>query len=357
MHIAIKRGQRAGPVGHAAPNKARFKSALIRKALGILVFSGAALQCQATTQILGTIDIYTEFTRTNTQQRMLVDHDGLNASKIAFRNTEDLGYMTVISDIEYPVIVAHGVTPPTDITGPRLAYMALQTEDGKLTVGKQYSPHYRVLSKLDGFGVSFWGNAYAIFKGGNKYQYGRNDMVLELAPITDLKLAFAGGYSPGNDNDGGRGYLTFTLWPLSHLYIGSAAVFDHRYSVADPDAKLFLLGAAYEFDWGRISAGRQRIRTTQLGQVIDESTCGGIVRLSEKLDVRLDYSSTRNANAPQNKALTYGLAVVYALNKRDAVYASVASLRNGSSSGVGFALPVDSGGTTHDVLAGLRMNF
>ncbi|HOI51319.1 MAG TPA: porin, partial [Azonexus sp.] len=129
-------------------------------ALAVAGLASTAAFAQSNVQIYGVVDVgYNRSSSSDTgalKSRNALDSGLQSGSRIGFRGTEDLG-----NGLKASFVLEYGITADTGagLSGPaRQSFLALSNSYGTVAAGRQYTPQYELVSKVDPFGAGTVGD-------------------------------------------------------------------------------------------------------------------------------------------------------------------------------------------------------
>lgn len=277
-----------------------------------------------------------------------------SGSRLGFRGKEDLGGgMAAVFGLESGVNVDTGTSGQGGVLFGRQAYVGLTGRLGAVTLGRQYTPYYKILRDIgDPFGaVSLAGRA-----GNLITTYTRIDNLVEYVSPTVNGLRADVGYAAGEvagDSSKNRTLSGSLAYATGQLALGAAY---HR--VDNPAGTDFvreaLLSANYKFRLltAYLSYGRTR------GPAADSrSVLAGVAVPFGRHKLMLSHIRRDDRTVADRDANQWGIGYFYALSKRTDLYAAYADIdnRNGAAFTVGNATEKGSGDRA--VNLGVRHNF
>jgi predicted porin len=345
-------------VRREARNRAECLSHCIRSTLtvGLLAFIGA---CPAQTTVFGTLDLYADWTKAPGKHLARVDASGLNSNRLGVKAVEPLSERTTIT-----AYLEMGFNPDTgDLTGSgfdKLNYLSVLGPDGRFAIGKQYTPQFIAMGRIDAFGSSFWGTPYAVFAGGNRYITASRALQYQTPRLFDNTLQVSAFYSfaaANEDPSRTQLFLSAQLWPNEAVYLALVVGRDQRYLLSSPKRNLVLLGAGYDFGTVRVSGGFQTLNDPDSRNVVHEWTFGASALAGSVDRLMINYARSADQASVTKVAATYGVAWTHALSPTTSLYASVARITNGANSARSFGMSIAKGESSSNVMAGMRKNF
>lgn len=325
-------------------------------AVSLLAFSGA---CSGQTTIFGTLDLYVDWTKARGKQLTRLDASGLNSNRLGVKAVEPLSENTTIT-----AYMEMGFNPDTgDLTGlgfDKLNYLSILGPGGRFAIGKQYTPQFIAMSRIDAFGSSFWGTPYAVFAGGNRYITAPRALQYQTPRIVDNTLQVAAFYSfaaAGEDPSRRQLFVSVQLWPNEAAYLALVVGRDQRYLQTSPKRNLVLLGAGYDLGTVRVSGGYQTLNDPNSSRSVREWTIGASAPLGSVDRLMVNYAHSSDQAMITKVATTYGVAWTHALSPTTSLYASVARITNNVNSARSFGMTVSNGESTSNLMVGMRKHF
>lgn len=348
------------------------KNALAR-ALPWLAFAfSGSLFAQSQVTIYGVIDTNLEYINnlpkegggSGTAFRMR--DSGLQGPRLGFRGSEDLGGgLKAIFTFEHGLNSTNGAQADPARFFNRGAFMGLETQHHRVTLGRQYTSLFDALLFITPLSYSGAYEPFSPLLGGL-----RNNSAVKYRFNMDGWLAqvhYAFGDQPDSKaaNAAWGGYLGYAKngW--------NAAIAADQQNGASVNgaysrARKIAIGASYQFDQTlRLSAGyRWGENKTETGVTAlrdDYWWVGANYKVSTPLTLSFGYYQdnvrTRNGTGQQPTMRQLTLQAVYALSKRTSLYAAVSHAKN---AGLGMTALSTLGGDAHSqsgVSAGIRHAF
>jgi predicted porin len=286
-------------------------------------------------------------------------------SRLGFRGVEDLGGGLKANFVaETGFCADSNAGAPNFCTGGnnfmgRQAYVGLSGGFGAVTLGRQYSPSFIILTTVDPFGTGLAGQSTNLFDGGNGFGNPRmNNSVIYSTPSMGgftATVDFGAGETLGNWKQG-RILGGSAVYSAGPVYVGAS--FQRTESGnANPDKKLWNVGGTWDFGVAKAHVIYQNVKNGP-GAFADEADLlGGVSARFGASTVMASYVRHNDKSALNRDANQYGLGYMYSLSKRTSVYGAVAKIsnKNGASFTVGNATESGTGNRAIDL--GVVHNF
>lgn len=293
-------------------------------------------------------------------------------SRLGFRGVEDLGGGLKANFVaETGFCADSNAGAPNFCTGGnnfmgRQAYVGLSGGFGAVTLGRQYSPSFIILTTVDPFGTGLAGQTTNLFDGGNGFGNPRmNNSVIYSTPSMGgftATVDFGAGETLGNWKQG-RILGGSAVYSAGPVYVGAS--FQRTESgTAAADKKLWNVGGTWDFGVAKAHVMYQQVKNgagnAQVGAnaFLDEADLmGGVSARFGASTVMASYIRHNDKAALNRDANQYGLGYMYSLSKRTSVYGAVAKIsnKNGATFTVGNATEAGTGNRAIDV--GVVHNF
>lgn len=349
-------------------------------ALAVAGLVSAPAFAQSNVQIYGIVDVgfqHTSGSDTNTlRSRSGIDSGMQSGSRIGFRGTEDLG-----NGLKASFVLEQGLgvdTGTLQSTGyHRQSFLALSGNFGTVAAGRQYTPQFNLLGKVDPFETGTIGD---INYGRGVYFNGAL-----AAPTTirlDNLLAYVspdfGGFNVvAGYTRNGIGDETFTakgaksgdakIWAINPNYSNGPIYVGLNYhqvkiDAADYKDKVWDLGAAYDFGVVRVSAVYGQIKN-EVGNAdtkVKQWLVGASVPVGQAGKVLVSYARNTvdlDGGAPDEKAKKWAVGYTHDLSKRTNVYAAYAKISTNDAAEGNFSVRSTADDYTKGLNIGIRHKF
>jgi predicted porin len=302
-------------------------------------------QAQTQVQIYGVADAGIQIERGGPDGNINKIGSGqASGSRLGFRGTEDLGGGNSVF-----FLLENGLNMDTGTAGQggrlfgRQAYVGLKGAAGSISLGRQYSPFFKVLDGIvDPFSTGLAGDSQNLF-----YQPTRIDNSVEYqSPVWNGVQADI-MYGAGEAKDGAKkdrnigGSLTYEAGPLALALV--------HHQLGDPSGtttyRSTMVGGRYDFGVVVASAGYARNRNFD-GTTSRDALLG--VRVpAGRGSVVASYIVHREDDGVEAHARQAGIGYIYPLSKRTDLYTAYAHIVNkdGAAFTVGNATEAGTGPT------------
>ncbi|MFV5213151.1 porin [Azonexus caeni] len=360
-------------------------------ALAVAGLASTAAFAQSNVQIYGVVDVgYTRYSSSDTsalKSRNALDSGLQSGSRIGFRGTEDLGNGLKASFVlEYGI----GVDTGAGLTGPaRQSFLALSNSYGTVAAGRQYTPQYGLVSKLDPFGAGTTGD---VTYGRGVYGMGAaavpttirlNNLVAYVSPNFSGFNVIAGYTADGlGDEDNtakGAKSADAKIWAINPNYSNGPLFVGLNYHQVKIDAagykdRVWDLGASYDFGVVKLAGVYGQIKNDNVGVVLlgapggDNSKAkqwmvGATVPVGAAGNVLVSYSRNKIdsdfAAADGAKASKWALGYTHSLSKRTNLYAVYSKISTNTEAEGSFSVKGGAaiGGGADDYTSGLNLGI
>jgi len=265
-----------------------------------------------------------------------------SGSRLGFKGKEDLGGgLSAIFQIENGMNLDNGTAAQGGLLFGRQAYVGLSSAAGSVTLGRQYSPYYKVLRDVaDPFSIGLAGNAGNIMvtntRVDNMVQYATPKWYGLTAEVAIGMGEVAGSFERNRAYSGAAYYTRDKL-------VLAAAWFQRQNALATDQTRNALLTARYNF--GPVEAMIGYADNHALaGAHSDDVVLGAIVPVAAHrfLASYVRHQDKTSANRDANQ---WALGYTYTLSKRTDLYAAYGHINNsnGATFKVGNATETGSG--------------
>lgn len=338
-------------------------------AVGMLC-AGSAL-AQSSVVVYGVLDTYMAYTDADGKGRMRsVDSGGYQASRVGFRGVEDLG-----GGLRASFQLENGFGSDTGAMhdGTRLfnrqAWVGVGGGFGELRFGRQNSPKFLMIARLDPYG----GATFASFLNNVSAYTPRYDNVIGYLSPALGPVKLQAYYSLGERSETSRGLSTTMLageYEQGPLYLGisSSRQNSANHSVAIQST---FAGGSYDYGQGRVYLGAYR--GNNLGASAVNNIAGSYYtalslsatwRVGGGTTLGAGYGQARDGTGTGSDARQLSLVGMVDLSKRTMLYATYARLLNdaGASFALSAAAPITKnvpvpGGAVDGLQFGIRHLF
>ncbi|AKU20234.1 porin [Massilia sp. NR 4-1] len=324
-------------------------------ALTLLALSCTAAYAESNITVYGVADVgFSRETGGPAGSKSIISSGVGSGSRLGFKGKEDLGGgMAAIFTVESGINMDNGTSGQGGLTFGRQSWVGLTGKFGTLTMGRQYSPYYKVIRDIaDPFGDGFAGAAGNIMVGNFRMSNSVSYQAPQAGPFSG-EFAYGFGETAGGTkkNRVMSGMVNYANGPVN-----VALAHNRREDEFGKDfARNTILGASYkvgQFTLHGAQAANRAIggatsRDTLLGLAFDQ----GPHRVAVSAILHNDRSSV-NQDAKQ-----YAVGYAYAFSPRTDVYTSYGHVnnRNGAAFTIGNATESGSGNAAFNL--GLRHVF
>lgn len=327
------------------------KSAYWRLCAGFAVLSGVlqAAHAESSVVLYGVADAGLVFERGGPEGRVSKVSSGVSSgNRIGFKGKEDLGGGTsAIFLLENGYNIDTGAAGQGGLLFGRQAYVGLSGGAGTVTLGRQYSPYYKVMRDVaDPFGIGYAGNSLNIMAGNIRV----NNMLEYQSPRYRgwaADLAYGAGEAPG-DSRRERSIgaaLAYTQGVVS-LH---AAHHQRENATASDRTRNTLLVAKLNFNAAIVSVAHARNHGFG-GTRSHDSLLGVTVPLGR-------HKLLASVIVHSEDARQYAAAYIYSLSKRTELYAAYGHISNHAGAAFKVGNGTDSGSGNRAANLGVRHNF
>jgi predicted porin len=301
-------------------------------------------------------------------------------SRLGFKGAEDLGGgMSAIFVLENGLQADTGTAGQGGLLFGRQAYVGLRGSAGTLTVGRQYTPQFIVLSAIDPFTVGMAGDAKNLMPlTGNTVSRMDNSVKYATPEWKGLsaELALAAGELSG-DSMAGRQFGALAAYARGPLLLRAGYHHRNNDSAAvkgTSAARNLLLTASYDFKLAKahLAWGANRgpnsapLRSTnnpygsKLAPLASTDSRDLLLGLSIPVGVQtllVSYVHKNDRTSVNQDAAQWGVGYRYALSRRTDLYAAHGHIsnRNGAGYTAGSGIETGSGNRATDL--GIRHLF
>lgn len=264
-----------------------------------------------------------------------------SGSRLGFRGTEDLGGgLSAKFVLETGIAVDTGGFNQGNTAFARQSYVGLNGNFGSVTMGRQYTPHYLVLTTIDPFGTGLAGDSQNLVASPTRMNNTIIYATPELAGFS-ADLAYGFGEVAGNSH-ANRQIGTSFGYAAGPLYVRLG---HHRSedAIASGTAKNTILGATYDFKVVKASFAYNR--NTGFSTIDSRDWLAGVSVPFGPSTVMASYIRKDDKSAANQDAHQLAIGYTYALSKRTNFYTSYARIdnKNGAAFTVGSAIETGSG--------------
>lgn len=356
-------------------------------ALAVAGLASTAAFAQSNVTIYGVVDV--GFSRVSSSDKLgLESRSGLDSglqsgSRIGFKGTEDLGNGLKVSFVlEQSLVNDYESDAKADKgnglfgTVSRQAFLALSNQYGTVAAGRQYTPQYGLVSRVDPFGTGTVGDV--------TYGKGVYGMGAAVAPTTirlDNLLAyvsptFGGGFNviagytangigdetAVDDNDA-------KVWAINPNYSNGPLFVGLNYHQVKVDNldykdKVWDLGGSYDFGVVKLSGVYGQLKNDLFDSKTKQWMVGATVPVGAAGNVLVSYSRNKtDATGIDAKASKWAIGYTHSLSKRTNLYAAYAKISTNDDAEGQFSVrganftPFPFTNSTADYLSGLNLGI
>lgn len=320
---------------------------LIALAVAGLVSAPAFAQSNVT--IYGLIDMtvaHTTDSMSGASSRTGLDSSSnspMSGSRIGFRGVEDLGNGLKASFvIEGGVATDTGTSAQGGRTWGRQSFVALSGGFGTVAAGRQYSPQFSMLGKIDPFGLGSYGDI--AYSGVYKITAaGRIDNLLAYVSPSMSGFQVVAGYSgnaAGNET-GQDGDLR--VYAINPTYTNGPIFVGLNYHVVDPkgaseDNTVWDLGGTYDFGMVKLAAVYGQDKIDDVSD-LRRWMVGATVPVGQAGAVKLSYQSAEQKEmSGDNESNKWAIGYEHKLSKRTNLHATYGAM---SDNDLGYSIEGD----------------
>ena len=316
-------------------------------ALAVAGLASTAAFAQSNVQVYGVVDV--GFQRSSSsdtstlKSRSGLDSGLQNGSRIGFRGTEDLG-----NGLKASFVLEYGLAADTGVFGTtaRQSFLALSNNFGTIAAGRQYTPQYGLLSKVDPFGTGTVGD---VVYGRGVYFTGASAVkdTIRLDNLVAYVSPNFGGFNviAGYTADGiGDEEVTLKtaksgnakIWAINPNYSNGPLFVGLNYhqvkidSAADYKDKVWDLGATYDFGVVKLAAVYGQMKAEAADEKTKQWLVGATVPVSAAGAALVSYARNKTdvtGAGSDEKASKWAVGYTHALSKRTNLYAVYAKIK------------------------------
>jgi predicted porin len=345
------------------------KKAWILAAGSLFCASGAMAQSNVT--IYGVVDTYVGYTNATGRGSVVsLDSGGYQASRLGFKGTEDLGGgLRANFQMENGFASDTGGMHDSTRLFNRQSWVGLANHLGELRLGRQNSPGFLMIARLDAFA----GATYASFLNNVSAYTPRYDNVIGYISPVMRGFKLQAYYGLGEQTTPRNGLATTMLageYESGPFYLGLSH--STQNSANDNIAiRSTFAGGAYDYGNGKIFLGYYRgnnlgaaATTNVRGSYYGAYSISANYRLSAQATIGAGYGWAKDSTGAGRDARQISLIGTYDLSKRTMLYTTYAHLTNsnGATFSLAGAAPITknvpaSGGTVNGMQFGIRHLF
>ncbi|ADJ62847.1 porin [Herbaspirillum seropedicae] len=335
-----------------------------------LLCAGGAL-AQSNVTLYGVIDTYMGYTNATGKGSVAsLDSGGYQASRVGFKGSEDLGGgLRANFQMENGFASDSGAMHDSTRLFNRQSWVGLGNELGELRLGRQNSPGFLMIARLDAFA----GATYASFLNNVSAYTPRYDNVIGYLSPVMRGFRVQAYYGLGEQTAPRNGLSTAMLageYESGPLYLGVSSSAQNSANDNITIRSTFA-GGAYDYGSGKVFLGYYR--GNNLGAAASANTPGSYYsayslsanyRLTGQATLGAGYGWAKDSTGAGRNARQFSLIGTYDLSRRTMLYATYAHLanNNGASFSLAGAAPITknapvSGGTVNGVQVGIRHLF
>jgi predicted porin len=277
-----------------------------------------------------------------------------SGSRLGFKGKEDLGGgLAAIFQLENGLNLDNGTAAQGGLLFGRQAYVGLTSAAGSVTLGRQYSPYYKVLRDVaDPFCIGLAGNAGNIMvtntRVDNMVQYAMpawNGLTAEVA----VGMGEVAGSTERN-----RAYSAAAYYTQGKLVVG-AAWFQRHNALATDQTRNALLTARYNFGPLEATVGYADNHGLA-GAHSDDVVVGAIVPLGAHRFL-VSYVRHEDKTRANRDANQWALGYTYTLSKRTDLYLAHGHINNSNGATFKVGNATESGSGNRATNLGIRHVF
>ena len=309
-----------------------------------------------------------------------------SGSRLGFKGTEDLGGgLSALFVLENGFQADTGAMGQNNTLFGRQAFVGLtSTSAGTVTLGRQYTPEYLVLTAADPFGTGFAGDAKNLFaQTGDASTRMTNSIKYASPNFSGFTAEAAYGFGEVADSTGSlrqyglaAGYANGPLWARVGYHNRSTNTTAAPVVTGNDNAKNTILAATYDFTvvkahfayaWNKgVASSPLRNTGNPFGLVPATSA----VASTDSQDLLLgatvpfgphkilaSYIHKNDKNAANNDADQYAIGYLYSLSKRTDLYTAYAYIKNKNNASYTVGNAIDSGTGNKAFNLGIRHLF
>lgn len=324
-------------------------------AIALIGISSGAVFAQSSVTIYGIVDAGLVHESGGTTASVNNLSGGIaSGSRLGFKGKEDLG-----GGLSANFVIENGFNPDTGIAGQsgllfgRQAFVGLSGNLGAVTLGRQYSPYYKVLRDVaDPFAAGLAGRAGNIMATNTRI----NNMIEYATPklggfSADVGYGFgevAGDSAKSRNLGAAIGYAQGALnVQLAHHQLNNAAATDKTGNT--------LLTGSYDFGVAKASLGYAINKGT--GTADSSDAIAGVTVPFGASKVLASYIRHNDKTTANKDANQWAIGYIYSLSKRTDLYSSYAHISNsnGATFKVGNGTDTGTGDKAYNL--GIRHSF
>jgi len=307
-------------------------------ALAVAAAASGVAYAQSNVTVYGVVDVgYSRLSSSDTgsfKSRNALDSGLQSGSRIGFRGTEDLGNGLKASFVlEYGL----GVDTGAGLTGPaRQSLLALSGNFGTVAAGRQYTPQYGLVSKVDPFGtgtvgdVTYGRGVYVMGTDAAPSTIRLNNLVAYVSPTVAGFNVIAGYTASALSDESSVAKNAKSgdakIWAINPNYSNGPLFVGLNYHQVKIDSigykdKVLDLGSTYDFGVVKLAAVYGQLKTSVPGDSwkAKQWMLGATVPVSAAGSVMVSYARNKTEDA---KASKWAVGYSHALSKRTNVYAA-----------------------------------
>lgn len=370
-------------------------------ALAVAAAASGVAYAQSNVTVYGVVDVgYQRTSSSDTgalKSRNALDSGLQSGSRIGFRGTEDLG-----NGLKASFVLEYGLAADTGVFGTtaRQSFLALSNSYGTVAAGRQYTPQYGLLAKVDPFGagtvgdVTYGRGVYAVGAAAAPTTIRLNNLAAYVSP-TFAGFNVIAGYTANGLADesavaSGAKSADAKIWAINPnysngpLFVGlnyhqvkidattvavnnGAGLVIPALAVADYKDKVWDIGASYDFGVVKLSGVYGQMKNTVFALGADQDTkakqwmLGATVPVGASGNVLVSYARNKIDGdlIDGAKASKWAVGYTHALSKRTNLYAAYAKISTNSNAEGGFSVRNATGSLTsvsaQDYTSGLNI--
>lgn len=338
-------------------------------------------RAQSSVTVYGLVDAFGQYL-SGESRNLRLQSGGLSGSRFGLRGQEDLGDgLAAVFVIESGINLDDGTNGQNAFWG-RQAYVGLRSNSwGQLTLGRQYSGLYSVVTEFSEFS-NVAGPSTAVIGGFGGYEpvRGANDAATGNGGPTRVNNSIRyespewnglrGGVLAGLGESSGKTRDNRLLETWGHYIIGPvtmmASLLDDKGGPVNATAarRVISLGATYSFGNVRALGGYLAVNDRSAANQDGAGWWLGADYSFGSQRVKAQYVQNKPKYLPDAKTQAFGVGWEYMLSKRTTLYSSLTRYQNQDHAGLGrawFALPAGLTTTSHndisEFVGGMRFTF
>jgi len=361
-------------------------------ALAVAGLASTAAFAQSNVTIYGIADMgyqYSGSSEGNLKSRSGFDSGLQSGSRLGFRGVEDLGNgLKAVFTYEMGVNVDQGTSAQGGRTYGRQSFLALAGNFGTFAFGRQYTPQYGLVNKVDPFGTgtsgdASWGRGLYTMATGRYIAQATglntvgeirlNNLAAYVSPTFNGFNVIAGYTFDGLDdeqyNDSKITKDTDAkIWAINPNYSNGPLFVGLNYhktrvDSSDADSKVWDLGATYDFGVVKLAAlyGQAKDSVGVNDNKDKKWMIGASAPVGAVGNVQLSYARLKSsgdvAALDGDKASKWAVGYTHSLSKRTNLYAAYAHVSTNSKADGQFSVAGTGSAVTGDYHSGVSLGL